>query len=293
MGCFLACFGFSKKRKRRIPAHRIVVGGQIKGSYEPLDSSSPIISLGKAENPTSADSEPRQKPKEQPKLKPRKKVSFNLNVQTYEPISNTYYLLEGEEEEQMGNNGGQESTAYSNYRYQNCRDCYDEEDDIAFEDGDFDEEEDDDDDDDDDEYDWESDIVGQRISQEGLSKQLCKPVEENANINAMPLSVREVHSVLSPVENLSQWRAAKAKAAPQKHQRKENIGVLQEPSLPFKSNSNLNSSPLCNQSKPILQEIKVDASLSSWLNSPNVHQSGVFNAVEVRFSLLFQASLFG
>lgn len=215
----------------------------------------------------------RQKPKEQPKLKPRKKVSFNLNVQTYEPISNTFHLLEGEEEEQMGNNVGQESTGYSNYRYQNCRDCYDEEDDIAFEDSDLDDEGEEDDDDDD-EYDWESDIVGQTISQEGFSKQLCKPVEENANINAMPLSVREVHSVLSPVENLSQWRAAKAKSAPNKHQWMENIGVLQEPSLPFKSNSNLKSSSLCNKSNSLLQEIKVDASLSSWLNSPNIHQSG-------------------
>lgn len=233
----------------------------------------------------------RENPKEQQKLKTRKKVSFNLNVQTYEPISNTYNLLEDEEEEKMGKNGGEvargsllsgtNSTSHSNYRYQNCRDCYDEEDDIAFEDSDLDDEEDEDDDDN--EYDWESDIDGQRTSQDGFSKQFCSSsisskngissdpvVDENAN-NAMPLSVRDIHSVLSPVENLSQWRAAKAKSVPQKNQRKENIGVLQEPSepsVPFRSNSNFSSSPLCNQSKPLLQEIKVDASLSSWLNSP-------------------------
>ncbi|KAH7522029.1 hypothetical protein FEM48_Zijuj07G0094600 [Ziziphus jujuba var. spinosa] len=187
MGCFLACFGFSnnKKRKRRNPSHRVSVVAQIKGSYEPLDSS-PIISIGKAKNPNNAVSEP-------------------------------------------------------------------------------------------------SDIDGQRTSQDGFSKQFCSSsisskngissdpvVDENAN-NAMPLSVRDIHSVLSPVENLSQWRAAKAKSVPQKNQRKENIGVLQEPSepsVPFRSNSNFSSSPLCNQSKPLLQEIKVDASLSSWLNSP-------------------------
>lgn len=211
-------------------------------------------------------------------------------MQTYEPVSLTYHLLEDEEEEKKGKNGGEvaqgsllsgtDSTSYSNYRYQNCRDCYDEEDDVAFEGCDLDDEEDDDN-----EYDWESDIDGQRISQDGFSKQFCsfsvsskngissdEVVDENVNI-AMPLSVRDIHSVLSPVENLSQWRAAKAQSAPQKNQRKENVEVFQEPSIPFRSNSNFSSSPLCNLSKPLLQEIKVDSSLSSWLNSPKTHQS--------------------
>ncbi|KAL5542336.1 hypothetical protein UlMin_010046 [Ulmus minor] len=278
MGCFLACFGVSKKRKRRKAAHKILAAGLRHGSYLPLDSSTAIAGLGSEENPSKAESEPKQKLKEQKSLKIRKKVRFNLNVQIYEPISTAYHILEGEEEEKMEKNGKETaerslSTSRSvkgvginagsfnlNYRYQNCRDWYDEEDDIAFGDSDLD-----DDDEGEEDYDWESDIDNHGIIRDGISEKSCsgEAVEEKDNLSTID---NGHNSVLKPVENLSQWRAAKAKAAPDKQQSKENIALIQESQLPFTSKQS-SAKAHCNHSRPLLQEIAVNSSFSSWLNT--------------------------
>ncbi|XP_061992934.1 histone deacetylase HDT2 [Rosa rugosa] len=289
MGCFLACFGISKKRKRRRLSNRVAAAGgdSRRGSYVPLDSSSlAIIGLdGPKVSPNSAGSEQlRDKPKEATSFKVRKKVSFNLNVQTYEPISNDYDFVESEEEEEEVDNNGQEgskgrsstsaskraSTALSssiglfpsNYRYQNVRDSYD-----SYEEEDYvaDEESDLDDDDyygDDDYCDGDSDMDDPRMSQEGFPKQSFSSSINGElescrwNLNAGD-NIPYAHSVLSPIENLSQWKAAKAKIAAPKQQ-KENVPSIQEPRILYSRSS-------CNQSKPLLQEIPVHASLSSWI----------------------------
>ncbi|PON94823.1 FK506-binding nuclear-like protein [Trema orientale] len=274
MGCFLACFGLSHKRKRRKPAHK----GH--GGYEPLDSSVTIVRLSSAENPisTKAYSEPRHKHKEQPSSKIRKKVRFNPNVQTYEPISTSYHFLEDEEDEKLIRKGEEiadESLSTSkgsfnlNYRYQNCRDFYDEDDDIAFEsdlyyDDDYNEEEDEDED----EYDGDIDIDSQRVSQDEFSKELNSySVSSDKNVSS-DKSVEEkdtsAHSVLRPVENLTQWRAAKAKTASSKQPREENISLFQKSSC---RTSLLDSG----KPYPLLQEIAVDSSLSSWLNPTSTY----------------------
>ncbi|CAB4261844.1 unnamed protein product [Prunus armeniaca] len=281
MGCFLACFGFSKKKKRRKPGNKVAAAGdQGRGSYVPLDSSLTIIGVdGAKESLRSAGSELRDKPKEQTRFKIRKKVSFNLNVQTYEPISTGYHFLESDEEEEVEKNGqevskGSLSTSASqrdsttlrmglfpsNYRYQNVRDSYDEDDHIADEESDLDDNYNDIDDDDD------SEIDDQRISQEGFSRQFCSSsIKRELECPNARGNIQYVHSVLSPVENLTQWKAAKAKAAAPKQQ-KENIAALsQEPRMPPSSRSSYN------QSKPLLQEIPVHASLSSWLNSQSTN----------------------
>ena len=220
----------------------------------------------------------RHKTKEQPISKIRKKVRFNLNVQTYEPILTSYHFLEDEEDEKMlrkDEETAEESLSTSrgsfnlNYRYQNCRDFYDEEDDIAFEDSDL-YDEDYNNKEDDDEYDGDIDIGSQRANRDGFSEECnssstssekkvsCdKPLEEKDNIS--------MHSVLKPVENLTQWRAAKAKTAPSKQERKENLPLVQKASC---SQSPIDlDKPYRKQSKAPLQEIAVDSSLSSWLNS--------------------------
>ncbi|KAL5768124.1 hypothetical protein ACOSP7_014704 [Xanthoceras sorbifolium] len=78
-----------------------------------------------------------------------------------------------------------------------------------------------------------------------------------------------VHSVLNPVENLTQWKVVKARET-SKYQEKENINSMQDLDMPicpvptFKlstHNSVLNS----NNKKVLDQEIAVDTSLSSWL----------------------------
>lgn len=138
-----------------------------------------------------------KKPKEPLNYKIRKKVSFNLNVQTYEPIlkeDNINHFWEIDEEEKKeetsketakesqtsslsdGNSTAMKMASFpSNYRYRNCIDSYSEEDEIAFEESDLD--------DDDDDYggDWEEEeeddddndgnIDDLRISQEEFSKQ--------------------------------------------------------------------------------------------------------------------------
>ena len=200
----------------------------------------------------------------------RKKVSFNLNVQVYEPISTEYHFLSDQEneaktvgkenEEQAQRSLLSSQSSSSNYRYQNCRDFYDEEDGIAFEDSDLDEYEDD--------YnfvdaDGESDIDSLSESEDGILKRKVSPDELIGEEAVGAYKSQYTHSVLKPVENLSQWRVAKAKeAAPAKQHNpmKENVSLLQESQIPALI-------PNCDRPKLLQREISVDSSLSSWINS--------------------------
>ncbi|KDO54112.1 hypothetical protein CISIN_1g019325mg [Citrus sinensis] len=311
MGCFLGCFGFSGKRRRRKPANKVLPGDHRLGSYEPLDSSVSQLSCSD------------KKIKGISSIKIGKKVSFNLNVQTYEPLKDdetAYRLSESDEDEMREKNGErfanrslsttvseEKSTVLkrgpfpSNHRYQNCRDSYDDEDDeddMAYIGSDLDE---DDDADDEFEYDYddENDIDDQRISQSEFLKQpnnqSVESPERNITNNHMHMQLpastdgdpkrnardrsQYVNSVLNPVENLTQWKAVKARtaAAPQLL-RKENNGLQKEAQVPsdLKTSFNLypfNLAPNHNQSKPLLHEIAVDASLSNWLASSNCNES--------------------
>lgn len=245
-----------------------------------------------------------KKHKEPLNCKIRKKVSFNLNVQSYEPISkeeSTDYFWESEEEEKKvgisketakegqspsrsdGDSIATIMVSYpSNYRYRNCVDCYDEEDEIAYEESDLDDDDDDDSDEDEDDGSGGG-IDDVRISQEELSEkfmslsvssnkrdsltEFAEEKSENMNLNegglkslGMNRNARTrsqyVYSVLNPVENLSQWKAVKAKGMPPvKRQRKENIAALDQ------------------QARKPTPEIAVDASLSNWLFSADSCQS--------------------
>lgn len=319
MGCFLGCFGISSKRKRRKqPPRRILPGDSLQKllSYESLDSS---VSIDIPENPISSNSQLSDKPKERSSIKVIKKVSFNLNVQTYEPIpdaeTTTYQFLQSvEEEEESGKNGAdtgkgslpsavserdsnslQKGCSYpANYRYQNCRESYDEEDEMTYGESDLEDDLDDDDDyfydyDDGDDGDKDDDQSQQRSEEFDKDKNKM-PVDaskdgelkslgcENARIRSQNLC-----SVLNPVENTTQWKEIKAKAAaaaaPPKHMRKENIALEEEQQIPFSSKLRSNCSPNYNQSKPLLQDISVDASLSNWLTPPNT--DGCSNAFDM------------
>lgn len=243
----------------------------------------------------------RNKNREPLNYKIRKKVSFNLNVQSYEPIpkeESTDHFWETEEDEKKeeiskdtakgsqspslseGDSTETKMASFpSNYRYRNCIDSNEEED----EESDLDD--DDDDLDEDDESGGDIDDMG--ISQEEFSEKfmslsvssnkrdsstefaqeksenLKPPGDMNkggfksigTNRNARDRS-QYVHSVLNPVENLSQWKAVKAKGMPPvKRQRKENIAALDQ------------------QARKPTPEIAVDASLSNWLFSADSCQS--------------------
>ncbi|XP_015087998.1 mitotic apparatus protein p62 [Solanum pennellii] len=268
MGCFLGCFGFTNKKQKRIkPCNKF----QVHQKYVPLDSEKEIVV-------DLANSEPRDKPKESSKRKVKKKVSFNLDVKTYERIqddeNNTTYFSEEEEKTNKQETAKASMSMYpSSHRYYNCNNSYDEEEDeIILEDSDIDDLDDDEeeedygvsDDDDDD------DGVGGDESADSLHIEA-----ENKYGNVEKLNTDELNevsrnhrsSVLLPVENLTQWKAVKARGAQQVKHQKENIIKLD--GKPVNShcvdlNPKYNSKP---KSKLQGHDISVDASLSNWMVS--------------------------
>jgi hypothetical protein len=175
----------------------------------------------------------------------------------------------------------------SNYRYRNCVDSYDEEYEIPREEIDLDDEEEEFDEEDEDDDNNGCDIDELRVNQKELFGQFSslsvssqkrnsstKLGDEGTTENLKPLgdsnegglrSRQYVHSVLKPVENLSQWKAVKAKGTqPPKQQRKENVASEQHP--PLSSLSNIS------HSTALMQEIAVDASLSNWVVPPDSYQ---------------------
>ncbi|XP_027364617.1 uncharacterized protein LOC113871718 [Abrus precatorius] len=289
MGCFMACFGLSNKRKRRKTLYKVLAGHQKYGNYE-------ILAITEKSIIPYSDFRGRDEPKEQNgvKSKKKKKVTFNLNVEVYEPNPTAYQVLKYEEEENMDNTADAEGSAALtmryplNHRYYNCKDGYDEEDEIAYEESDMDGY--DDDNEFDDGYDWDSDeslendedkVYDENTKQRVLTESCFPSVAEDRIKNQKPLAPNDaevksnlsgrdrgldMHSVLSPVENLTQWKAIKAKVISNKHRRKENVPSEQNTSMHF-SPCSLESNAL--QSKPLLPEMAVDASLSNWLVSPS------------------------
>ncbi|KAL3329141.1 hypothetical protein AABB24_036300 [Solanum stoloniferum] len=278
MGCFLGCFGFTTKKQKRIkPCNKF----QVHQKYVPLDSEKEIVV-------DSANSELRDKPKESSKRKVKKKVSFNLDVKTYERIqddeNNTTYFSEEEEKKTQREYNKQETAKASmsmypsSHRYYNCNNSYDEEEDeITLEDSDIDdlddeeeEEEDygvsDDDDDDGDEY---ADSL--HIETENKYGNVEKLNKDESN----EVGQNHRNSVLLPVENLTQWKAVKAKGAQQVKHQKENIIKLDgKQKLPLiakpVNNHFVDLNPKNNSKanpKPQGHDIPVDASLSNWMVS--------------------------
>lgn len=255
----------------------------------------------------------RDEVKEQNSVKSKKKkVTFNLNVQVYEPNPTAYQVLNNEEEENRNYAAETEGSATlpvkypSNHRYYNSGDGYDEEDGMAYEDSDIEDYEydwEDDNEFDDDEYDWDDDGSDgslendeaevcngnskqkelsepcyPSLAQDKIKNQMLDDAKLKSNLRGRDRSTG-MHSVLIPVENLTQWKAIKTKVvSSSKHTRKENVPSKQHTSMPSVSEASLNFSP-CSlesnalQSKPLLPEISVDASLSNWLVSPNYHVS--------------------
>ncbi|XP_027937394.1 transcription elongation factor SPT5 isoform X1 [Vigna unguiculata] len=305
MGCFMACFGLSNKRKRRKTLYKVLAGNQRYGNYE-------VLAITEKSTLPDSDLRDRDKVKEQNSNKSRKKkVTFNLNVQVYEPNPTAYQVLNNEEDEDKNSTAESESSRAlpviypTNHRYYNCEDGHGEEDEMAYEDSDIDDY-DDDDEFDDDEYDWddggshgslenyEHEMYDENPRREELSESCYRSMAEDKVKNQMPVDPNhaelkpnlggrersmDMHSVLSPVENLTQWKAMKTKvAASSKHRRKENVPSNQQTSMPLVPEASLNFSP-CRlesnalQSKPLLPDMAVDASLSNWVVSPNYHVS--------------------
>nr|GLL44167.1 uncharacterized protein LOC109175303 isoform X2 [Ipomoea trifida] len=237
MGCFLACFGYAKKRKRRKPGSKVQSTDQVAaGSYVPLD----FEKLDASDSDTSA----RRKEEGNVKMK-KKKVRFNLNVKTYEPLQYEEiedYLSEGEEKTKWEYSKEEATKAMlrsypSNYRYYNCVD-EEEEGEIELD---------------------ESDLEFDEIEDFDDEEDCHVPVKTG---NRDPLSGDNEggryarSSVLNPVENVVQWKAIKARERVALKNEKENMRII----------ANSKSDPLINL-KNCQTEIPVDASLSNWLIS--------------------------
>ncbi|KAL7126725.1 hypothetical protein ABFS83_14G206600 [Erythranthe nasuta] len=245
MGCFLGCLGGAKdqKRRRQQRTHR---GGSPRVQrnrvqnvqQETVASAEPTV----AEIPqTNLVSDLQSKPTGEVQLSPspRKRVTFNSNVTTYEHVSvqdsidslphpNGDVDRESEDENSVLTKN---VVSYPpNHRYHNAR----ESDDEAEEYGDSDL---DDFDDSDDEYDYDDDdmISDEEVWNESVSTTSVEKV--NAVFESKD-SARDrrgyVNSVLNPIENIAQWKAAKSKVKPQEKfaaQKKENQEIAVDASL--------------------------------------------------------------
>jgi len=241
----------------------------------------------------------RTKPLQKLNASPKKKVTFDVNVKTYEPEEVVDFQPEKTEEKRPSvETNSEESSVTStgsyptNHRYHNCT-CIDDED-AAMEYWDSDlTDEDEDEDEDDSDMGEEYDEVGEDFedgtvysrSRNGDNEGVVAEVESPIPVKSIGLNrnVRDrsvyVHSVLNPVENLTQWKAVKAKRAPALVSQKENLVLNQESRAAFGADS---ESP-----KKLNREIAVDASLSNWLGSSETtpvssHGSNTLSVEEIK-----------
>ncbi|KAL2321081.1 hypothetical protein Fmac_030050 [Flemingia macrophylla] len=271
MGCFLHCFGSTKPRRKPRYHHQ--------NARDRLDQTT-VQDYYKTLQ-LSTESHVQAKPEGKLNVSPRKKVTFDVNVKMYEPEQVADLQPEKCEEERALVENLSQSKSYSkespvvvsyptNHRYHNCSCTGEDEEDGAVEywDSDLtDEDEDDGDSDMGEEYDevgedFEDGVVYSR-SINGASKGFVEEVESpiqvyDKDVKSIGLNrnVRDrsvyIHPVLNPVENLTQWKAIKAKRTPSLVSQKENL-VLNRAAFGEESPKKLN------------KEIAVDASLSNWL----------------------------
>ncbi|KAL0671116.1 hypothetical protein Bca4012_033820 [Brassica carinata] len=210
-------------------------------SYEPLLSSDPSDSFTNVDSPEKISTSnlrcevDAEEEEEKGTKKTRKRVRFNLNVQTFEPpLPSRYenYCSGDDDEEAKGEIKSSRSVYPSNYRYHNCED----EDELGYGESDFEDE----DYCTDDENDYEDDADDE---------------EEDEDQDVTPL--------LNPVENIAQWKAVKAKPVRVRQQlMKENVQVESDDDDD-------------DQARPLLKEIIVNTSLADWLVSPkSFHGNG-------------------
>ncbi|KAJ6313183.1 hypothetical protein OIU77_014646 [Salix suchowensis] len=304
MGCFLGCFGLSSKRKRRKPGYR----DHKLGSYEPLDSVSTNFAI--AGKPIISEAEHSKRPKDSLNCKVRKKVSFNLNVQTYEPIpkeecTSDYWESDGEETDKdaakerqssslsEGDSIASKMASYpSNYRYGNCIDSYDEEDGIAYEESDLDDDEDEFDDKEEEEEDDDDDdnngcnIDELRVNQKEFSGQFSSLPASSQNKNSLTRLGKDTAENLKSLGDSNEGGLRSRQYVHSVLKPVENLNQwkavkargTQPPKHQRKENVALEQHPpkplssISNHSTPLMQEIAVDASLSNWVVPPDSYK---------------------
>ncbi|XP_004976193.1 uncharacterized protein LOC101772360 [Setaria italica] len=243
---------------------------------------------------STSDSELREVSEHGSRSSGKKKVTFDMNVTTYE---NAVLPHQEEEQPEEDEKHVQKTVVLpENHRYRNCSDSDDDvedeyaEDDVYSDDGDEEEE---------DFMDCKIDLVDEeeliteenkQESRESLfslsvsndqqnDQEVSSPAPKSngTSVDAeSPLIMRNnlhdrsqyVHPVLNPVQNLSQWKEVKSQktqAVPGKKLDKENVNLV-----PNVGVSQTRMSPSISGKK----EVSVDASLSTWLNSSENSTAG-------------------
>ncbi|XP_022748804.1 uncharacterized protein LOC111298285 [Durio zibethinus] len=230
MGCCLGCFGIYTKRKPGKPPNRILPGDLGLTSTYVCIFISYLIRVKSLKRYRVSRS--------------GRKVSFNINAQTHEPIpaekTIAYQFSQSVEEEESEKNGaetGKGRVPYLTWNQQR-------------------------------ELHW---FTWMRTRPRIKCHFVLQQMENLKSLGIGNTRIRSQYlwSVLNPVENTTQWKEIKARAAPPpKHKRKKNIELKEEPLIPFSSKLRSNCSPYYNQSKTLLQDKAVDASLTNWLISP-------------------------
>lgn len=237
----------------------------------------------------------------------KKKVTFDLNVKTYEDVlihedpdhsskdnKEDEVIIEEKPEKGDGESLPMSGASLLNHRYQNCEDS-DEDDDIDHGEEEEDEEEDYEDCDLDEE---DNNVVNIEENKEESNasflsllmekEQQCiqefnSPKYRSVSPDRQPPLLAKgtardrshyVHPVLNPVENLTRWRKVKLRAAPSKNQKKENINSDIEEKINFSPEPTFKVKKFQNLSSsnprtnyPAEHDITLDASLSNWLVS--------------------------
>ncbi|PON32257.1 eisosome protein [Trema orientale] len=301
MVCFLACFITSKRPKHHNsdketpPKDQDLKASEALQLIEPTkqENAGQLIKLTR---------ESKEEVEEQVNCSAKKRVTFDLNAKAYEEAPSAKEvscdLVESKEEKETGNEEEKpketepilDTTALSkggfftpNNRYQDCRKSTDDYDGVGLEESDLEE-------DDDHEAD-DKGVVLQEESSESLfslsidsRKQVFDPENGEKEVSSpMPMpsfceeKVKTIgscqnagkrsqagHSVLKPIENLSQRKEDVKEDRPisplVKHQEKENISSKPRFKLEYHSSKSKFS-----EIKAAEQEIGVDTSLSSWL----------------------------
>ncbi|XP_074556056.1 uncharacterized protein LOC141811881 [Curcuma longa] len=310
MGCFLGCFKGSKDRKRRrSPKRSPPRDHRVSERYrQPIPSVKQIsLNPGAPKLPPPVEEvavavalpEPKQNVEQGNASGSKKKVTFDLNIRTYEQVpsdDNTDSASEDDQEseeidEEERPAKGQKDESYpksgafpSNHRYENCESSDDDhgsefgEDEDEF-DSDFDEEE---------EYGIQGNeeesydsFFSLPIDKEpqGLQEEVSSTKPDTASsplLDKQPIpaaggSTRDrsqfVHPVLNPVENLSQWKEIKVRAVRATNPNKQNLCDEQENKPTLIAEPEIKVKKPQVPTFPTKQEVSVDASLSNWLLS--------------------------
>ncbi|KAK8966369.1 hypothetical protein KSP40_PGU008906 [Platanthera guangdongensis] len=285
MGCFLGCFKGSKDRKRSRKPKKSFPAAKVRRI--PV-----LVSFISS----------RENQEQGAVANVRKKVTFDLNVTTFESATvhgdtNEFWEDDAFERNVKEQNSDKEeekgkeeltdalkSVTYPpNHRYQNCESSDDEglcEEDENEEDKEIDF--------------YEDNDSGCEAEEESYDSYFSLPMENQvlhfqevsspkptgeaaAERELLVLSkgnVRDrskyIHSVMNPVENSSHWKEVKVRRASLKNPNKENINesqtfIIPEPTMKPKKLVTTNTNP----DDFAKQEITVDASLSNWLIFPN------------------------